>query len=291
MTGGSRGSADRSVTRAARARPQMIGIERAAIAAGHRADAFLDAGAGQEMELDVGRLLGAVAPPEGAALDDVGGDRPLAEQRIFEAGDRLPAQLLVAVDAVRAVTARRATSTSMWSCRFWPTPGRSWHDLDALLAEMGGRADAGQHQEFGRADRAGGDDHLALGAQHARRGRSRRSRRRWRGRSPRRSRLTVASVRSVRFLRAKRRLEIADRRAAAPAVAGRGLVEAGAFLLAAVEVGVERKAGLLRRLHEDAGQRMRRAAGDAERPVDAVLRAGQACRCPRSAGSTAARRR
>ena len=36
-------------------------------------------------------------------LDDVGGHRPLAEQRIFEAGDRLPALLLVAVDAMRPV--------------------------------------------------------------------------------------------------------------------------------------------------------------------------------------------
>ena len=61
-------------------------------------------------------------------------------------------------------------------------------------------------------------------------------------------RLTVASVRSVRFLRPERGLEIADRCAAAPAVARRRLVESRAFLLAGIEVGAERKAGLLRRL-------------------------------------------
>ena len=38
---------------------------------------------------------------EAAGLDDVGRHRPLAEQRVFEAGDGLPALLLVAVDAMR----------------------------------------------------------------------------------------------------------------------------------------------------------------------------------------------
>ena len=40
-------------------------------AARHGADTFFHPRAGEEMELQVGRLLAAVAPPEGASLDDV----------------------------------------------------------------------------------------------------------------------------------------------------------------------------------------------------------------------------
>ena len=145
----------------------MVGVQRAAIAAGNRADAFLDAGAGQEMELDVGRLLRAVAPPEAAGLDDVGGHRPLAEQRVFETGDRLPALLLVAVDAVRPVEFGDDIDIHV-IVQVLADAGQVVDHLDAVFAEMRGRADAGQHQQFGRADGAGGDDHLALGAQQSR---------------------------------------------------------------------------------------------------------------------------
>ncbi|GLS38842.1 hypothetical protein GCM10010869_44390 [Mesorhizobium tianshanense] len=55
------------------------------------------------MELDVRSFLSAVAPPEAAGFDDVGRHRSFAEQRVFETGDRLPALLLVAIDAVRPV--------------------------------------------------------------------------------------------------------------------------------------------------------------------------------------------
>ena len=125
---------------------------------------FLDAGAGQEMELDVGRLLRPVAPPEAAGLDDVGGDRPLAEQRVFQAGHRLPALLLVAVDAVRPVEFGDDVDIHV-IVQVLADARQVVHHLDAVLAEMLGRADARQHQQLRRADGAGGDDDFALGPQ------------------------------------------------------------------------------------------------------------------------------
>ena len=37
------------------------------------------------------------------------------------------------------------------------------HDLDALLPQMLGRADAGEHEQLRRVDRGGGEDHFGPG--------------------------------------------------------------------------------------------------------------------------------
>lgn len=50
-------------------------------------------------------------------------------------------------------------------------PGQIDHHVDAVLGEMGGRADAGEHQQLWGVHRAGGQDHRAAGAHdHRRRG-------------------------------------------------------------------------------------------------------------------------
>ncbi len=58
-------------------------------------------------------------------------------------------------------------------------------------------------------------------------------------------------------------------------MAGRRLIDAGACLTGAVEIRVERQAGLLRGLHEDAGERMRVRRSHAERAAVAVESARQ----------------
>ena len=55
------------------------------------------------------------------------------------------------------------TMMSRWSCRFAPTPGRSWTKADLVLRQMAGGADAGKHKKLRRVDRAAADEHFALG--------------------------------------------------------------------------------------------------------------------------------
>ncbi len=55
------------------------------------------------------------------------------------------------------------TGTDGWSMRLAPTDGQVGDHVDALLAQVVGRADAGEHQQLGRADRARREDHLGLG--------------------------------------------------------------------------------------------------------------------------------
>jgi hypothetical protein len=53
------------------------------------------------------------------------------------------------------------TYTSMWSCRFDPTPGRSATGLYTERLEPCGTADAGELQQLWCVDRAAAEDHFA----------------------------------------------------------------------------------------------------------------------------------
>ena len=76
-------------------------------------------------------------------------------------GERL--RLVGAVQRVRVGTSQISV-TKGWSWRLRPTPRQVVARLHAGRAQLVGRADARQQQELRRADRAGGEQHLALGA-------------------------------------------------------------------------------------------------------------------------------
>ena len=81
-------------------RAQHIRVQRHAGPGGNLRHALFDARADEEMELQVGGRRCSVAVPEGAALDDVGGDGSLAENEIFESSPDHPMRLGVFVEAV-----------------------------------------------------------------------------------------------------------------------------------------------------------------------------------------------
>ena len=145
------------------------------------------------------------------------------------------------------------------------------HHLDAMLAQMLGRADPRILQHVRRSERATRQDDLAP---------------RPRRRKPRRRAIFEPDGATLREdqpghvrlgddlqgLAAARRVEEGARAAPAALAADRRLVIAGAFLLGAVEIGGERDARLLCRSHRRlANLRADTLIGDRERPADAVI--------------------
>ena len=149
-------------------------------------------------------------------------------------------------DAARATgrtgpsgAARRApATTSTWSCRFAPTPGRSWRDRDAVRAQV---------LAPGRCPRASGSAATAArrptAAPRAARTKrcgappTRASTPIARRPSKQRSRVVCAPVTTVRLGAAEVGREVGLGGAEALAVLVRHLVQADAFLARAVEVG------------------------------------------------------
>ena len=150
-------------------------------------------------------------------------------------------------EQVGQLSARRSTSTtSMWSCRCAPTPGRSCTTRDAVLLQLRARADARQHQQLRRLQRAGAEQHLAPRLQllqlaadaHLHADRAPAFEQDARG---------VGLGHHLQVGAAQVRRQVGLGGAEALAVLVRHLVHAHAFLRGAVEVGVQREAGLLRR--------------------------------------------
>ena len=85
---------------------------------------------------------------EGAGLDAGREDRAGAEQLELQAVEEHPPADALPVVAVAGRSPSAMIGTSGWSIRFSPTPGRSAMHGDAVLAQLVGRADAGQHEEL-----------------------------------------------------------------------------------------------------------------------------------------------
>ncbi len=151
---------------AARPRADLPQVDGAAVAAGHAVDALLDPRAHHHEVLDVGARLVGLPPPEGATLDQVGGGRAAAEQRVLQPGQRPPAQPLVLVVAVRALQLVHQRDLDV-ILQVAANAGQVGQDRDAVPLERLRRADARQHQQLRRIERASADDHLAPRAQLA----------------------------------------------------------------------------------------------------------------------------
>ena len=141
----------------------------------------------------------------------------------------------------------------MWSCRLAPTPRQLDLGVDAVLGEMGRRADARQHQQVRAVDRAAAEQHLprgrhrvlATGLPEGHPG----------GAVARDLDLRREGAGLDREVRPRpRRLEVGlVGRPAAAALAG-DLVETSTFLLGSVEVVVGLQTGADRALHERVAQ-------------------------------------
>ncbi len=153
--------------------------------------------------------------------------------------------------------------------------GRVVNNRDTQRFQMVRRTDAGKHHQLGRSDRAGGDQHFALGrGGHFVSG------------------MTVAhglgaavldhDARHLAIgldgevLPVLDRLQIGDSGRTAPRVAGRRLIDAGPALLRAVEIRIVGHAILLAGLHKDLAHLLGRLqVRDAERSLRVVPLAGQ----------------
>ncbi len=120
----------------------------------------LEAG-GREVELDVGRLEVVAGAHEPAGLGHVRGERaaPLGlEQRQVLLVQRAEQRDLL-VDRIDRAGVRVVVQVQ-------PDLGQLGDDLDLEVLELGGTAEAGEHQELRRVVGAPADDHLALRAVH-----------------------------------------------------------------------------------------------------------------------------
>ena len=149
-------------------------------------------------------------------------------------------------------------------------PWKVRDDLDTVRAEVIGGTDARKHQELGRADGARGQDDLLPGAGLLR---------------PTVVEIVQADGAAVleadaghQAVRTHREVgavanggQIAGRRRAPPLASGRRLIDAGACLCPAIEIGGIRYAGFLAGLDEHLGEPVGRHRRDALRPADTVI--------------------
>ena len=230
----------------------------------------------QQVELDVRGLELGPGAREDADLAGADRHRPGAEQRIAQRDAQLaPDRPEIVVDRARLEAAVDVLGLQV-VLQVGADAVERVHHLDAVFAEQRAGADARELQELRRVDRAARQDHLAPGMRGTRRaaqGIVDADRAPALETHPAGQRMDV----DAQVWPLARRLEIADRGAAAPAIAAGQLVRAGAFLGRSVEVVVARQAGL------DGGLDIGVAdlavvgqVGDAERPADAVQRVGAA---------------
>ena len=145
--------------RAARARPGEARVERDA-GVPQLGEAVLQPRAEHEVQLDIGRTCVRVGVPEPAGIDQGGRDRPLSKQDVAQGrpqGPVRPGELVVA--EIAAAFAHHIDIDVVLQVP--PDAGQVVDRIDAERLQRVAGADAGEHQQLGGADRAGGDQHLA----------------------------------------------------------------------------------------------------------------------------------
>jgi hypothetical protein len=256
---------------AAAARMQVAGVHRVAVA-GQAMAAVVVEQRGHEVELQVAAFVGGeAAAHEAAGLGHVGAARSVAMAQPAQAGGQF---VEVVVAGLARVGVERADVQVV--LQVGADAGHVGDHRDAVLAQVVGGAQPGQHQQLRRVDRARREDHLArldpLGVvpaaaqlhadgaalldQHA---------------FDQRMRAHVQVFALTRGLQERRRA------GAARAVALGHLVQPEAGLLLAVEVVVAREAGALGGIDQGFRQHVvMTQVGNAERTARAVPRVGAA---------------
>ena len=117
-------------------------------------------GRGQEVVLDVRPLDAGPGADEGAGFEVVGGAEAVLEQDPARPDQELGPGVELGVERDRLGAAELKVDLEMVA-QILADPGQVVGDLDPGRAQNVARTDAGQLQELRRADRAGGQDHLA----------------------------------------------------------------------------------------------------------------------------------
>ena len=227
------------------------------------------------MELDIRRARLRIRIPETAGLEQRGGYRPGAEHHILQPGPEGAVQFGDAVIGMVAgafaddeqVEVILHVGADAWQVVVYP---------DADRFQMIGRADAGLQEQLRRADGAGGDQHLALGANDfaAARGHHLDADR---ARSLQHDAGNAGAELDRQVLAAADRREIGERGGGAAAIALGQLVETDAGLLPAVEIVIVGNAEFLPGADIGIADRQGRDRhGDAERPAIGMVVVGKA---------------
>ena len=207
-------------------------------------------------------------PPHSATLDDSGPPPSVAHSARFSS---VSASLRLTGSSNIQVAPKVG-----WSWRPSPTPGTSATVGHLQQRELVGAPDPRQPEDLRRQVRARRDDDLALGAELEQLAQPRADDADRAGAVEEHAvGVHVGLDREVRAVHD--RVQVGDRRAAAPAVARRELVPAEAVLARAVEVLAGRQAARRRGVEEGLRQPgARERVRDAQRPADAVVLGGAA---------------
>ena len=119
----------------------------------------------QEMELDVGVVHTGARAQERRAFELVRGAEPGPRRHPLGADGALVDQVPVLVERDRLGAGLLDVKLQV-ILQVLADAGAVGDHLDPLPGQMCRGANAGQHQDFGRIDGGGGDDHLAIGADH-----------------------------------------------------------------------------------------------------------------------------
>ncbi len=114
----------------------------------------------REQQFQIGQVESVVAAHEAVGLGDVRGEHAAAAHQVVHQRRHL----LRGEERVRLHSVPQGRDQVVEQVR--PHLGHVAHHLDAVLAQVGRGADAGEHEQLGRVDGAAGEDDFAPGADH-----------------------------------------------------------------------------------------------------------------------------